>query len=229
MDKKYMKKFILGLFMLPALASNISAEIISGLEVGFTFGEIYVSPIKITNKAERLKIESRELERTVARKVATHKIRRTPMSLNGSFLQVELVVIENIFVLEVKLCKIPAVYGIDEEGVAGQAFVSHLKPYRSSGIHAGDAQIIQEGLERTLAAFLEDYLDSNKKYRRIFKEKRLMGVDKKIYSSIKMEFRKGAQWNYHVPKQPIHAGWWLRYQELTGLNTDTHPSARQSK
>tara|TARA_Y100001934_G_scaffold281859_1_gene393118 strand:+ start:1155 stop:1829 length:675 start_codon:yes stop_codon:yes gene_type:complete len=224
-----MKKFILGMILLPLVVGKISAEAIPGLEVGFTFGEIYVSPVNIINKAERPAIEPRELERAIARKIAGHKLRRSPMSLNGSFLQVELIVIENIFVLEVKLCKIPAIYGIDEDGVAGKTFISHIKPYRFSGIHAGDAKLIQNGLERTLGEFLEDYVDSNKKYHRMFKEKRLMGVDKRIYSSINMELRKGIQWNHHVPKQPIHAGWWLKYQELTGLNTDTHPSAAQSK
>lgn len=217
------------MILLPLAVSNISAEAISGLEVGFTFGEIYVSPIKITNKAERPEIDRREMERAIARKIAVHRLRRTPMSLNGSFMQVELIVIENIFVLEVKLCKIPAIYGIDEAGVAGKVFIPHLKTYRSRGIHAGDTQLIQEGLGRTLEEFLEDYLDSNKKYRRMFEEKRLMGVDKKIYSSIRMEFRKGTQWNFHVPKEPIHAGWWLRYQDLTGLHTDTHPTAKRTK
>ena len=214
----------LSLFVLIGFGAFGKAD--PGMEVGFTFKEIFVALPEISIKDEELDISKKDVAGIVKLKLESWGLRANTMSLNGSYLQAVVTVVEGAYAVEARFRKIPTIYGIPDDRYLGNTCEPAHQAYKSIGAHAGNKELVLEALGRVLNTLLLDYVDSNKKYKATRKDKKLRGVDKAIYGSIKMEFHKGVEWNYHMPVQPIHAGWWLKYQDLTGQAAHTHPSVQ---
>ena len=200
-----------------------------GLEVGFTYREVYVGVPQILDQGNKLGVTKQDIEGILQAKLKSWGLRANSLSLNGSYLQPELSVNGPAYAVKLKFHKIPKIFGVPLDSHLGSTCEPSRKDYETYGIHTRDKRIALKSLERVTNAMLLDYVDSNKRYEATRKDKKLRGVDKAIYAAIRMEVHKGVEWSYHLPVQPIHAGWWLKYQDLTGQPTHSHPTAKNLK
>ncbi len=210
----------------------------TGLEVGFTFREVWLVVEDPGSSARKIGLTKKNIESTVKRKLLNRGLRVVDGEINGSFLNVAVKVEGGAFSLDLAFRKHPDYYydftdkylvasarekeGRSESSTRGDERLS-LPVYNTNlkGGRARHQKIVLQSVDKHLNAFILAYLKSNLKYEQTLGDGKLIGVDKVISLSALREKSGVAR------SAPKYARWVARHEML--LNTAAPTPSTGSK